>query len=256
VSTTIWKIKRWKEGAFTRCDDEVVEELPLTIFANGKEIVTLLTLGENPAELAVGFLRSEGFLSAREDILELKEEEGIVRLTLKGDLSLVESLLERRTLTTGCGKGTTFYHPLDALRVKPLDTEAVFSPEEILARMGEVQTRSEVFQRTGGTHNASLASPEKTLLFRADIGRHNAVDMLGGRALLDGLDMGNLALFTTGRVSSEILLKTAKMGVAVLVSRSAPTALALRLGEQLGMTVVGYVRGGRFNVYTNPQRVG
>jgi FdhD protein len=212
-------------------------------------------MGENSAELAAGFLRSEGFLSSREDILELKEEEGAVRLKLRGDIGLVESLLDRRTVTTGCGKGTTFYHPLDALRVKPLESGAVFSPEDILARMGEVQTRSEVFQRTGGTHNASLASPDKTVLFRSDIGRHNAVDMLGGRALLDGVEVGGLALFTTGRISSEILLKTAKMGVAVLVSRSAPTALALRLGEQLGMTVVGYVRGGRFNVYTNPRRV-
>ncbi len=256
MNITGWPVRRFKDGNWSEFTDEVVMETPLTIFVNGQEIVTLLTMGDNPLELAVGFARSEGFISERADLLGWHEDKGVVRLEVRGDANLVGKLLERRTLTTGCGKGTTFYHPLDALRVKPLSSEAFFSPEEILARVGELNTRSEVFKRTGGTHNASLATRKETLLFRADIGRHNAVDMLVGRALLDGIDLWGTALFTTGRISSEILLKVAKMGVPLLVSRSAPTELALKLADELCITVVGYARAGRLNLYTHPRRVG
>lgn len=250
-----WSVVRYRDGAFSRVDDVVVEEVPVTLYANDEEVVTLLTLGDNPEELAVGFLRSEGFLSSREELLDCSAEPGIVRVRLARDPGAVRRLLEKRTVTTGCGKGSTFYHAVDALRCRPLSSAVRFEPRSLLDRMQELQLRSDLYRQTGGTHNASLVNSRETLLFRTDIGRHNAVDMIGGRAFLDGLDVGDAALFTTGRISSEILIKTAKMGVAVLVSRSAPTALALRLGEELAVTVVGYVRGGHFNVYTHPHRI-
>lgn len=203
----------------------------------------------------MGFLRSEGFFVRREELLSWRVEEGAVRLALSADTSLVERLLEKRTVTTGCGKGTSFYHPMDALRLAPLVGGPVFPPEAVLERMRELDARSGLFQRTGGTHNASLAAADRTVLFRTDIGRHNAVDMLGGRAFLDGLDVSEMALLTTGRVSSEILLKAARLGTGLLVSRSAPTTLALDLAGELGVTVVGYARGKRFNVYTHPRRI-
>ena len=257
MSTAFWKIRRWSGGRFEELSDEVVREEPLTLYVNGREVVTLLTLGGHPEELAVGFLRAEGFLSRRGDLLGLRAEEGAVRVEAAVDAALVERLLEKRTVTTGCGKGTTFYHPLDALRLRPLVPGGpLFSPDGILGRMRELEGRSEVFRRTGGVHNASLAEEGRTLLFRTDIGRHNAVDMLGGRAFLDGMPLGRAALLTTGRVSSEILLKAAKMGVPVLVSRSAPTELALRLADELGLTVAGYARAGRMNVYTHFDRIG
>lgn len=233
----------------------MVEEVPLTLYANGQEIVTLLTLGDNSLELAIGFLRSEGFFSEPGELLEWVEEPGIVRVRVDRDPAMIRKLMEKRTVTTGCGKGATFYNALDALRCRPLTSEMRLSARAILARMQELQRRSDLYRATGGTHNATLADAEQTLLFRTDIGRHNAVDMIGGRAYLDGLDCGGAALLTTGRVSSEILIKVAKMGVPILISRSAPTALALRMAEEIGVTVVGYVRGGQFNVYTHPRRI-
>lgn len=252
-----WQVCRYREAddAFTRVDDVVVDEVALTLYVNGTEIVTLLTLGDHLLELGLGFLRSEGFVRAREDLLGWEEEPGALRIRVARDVDAVRGLMEKRTVTTGCGKGTTFYHALDALRCRPVLTQPCFAPRDLLRRMRELQERSELYRETGGTHNASLVGSEGTRLFRTDIGRHNAVDMIGGRAFLDGLDVGGSALLTTGRISSEILVKVAKMGVPVLVSRSAPTALALRLAEELGVTVVGYVRNGRFNVYTSPDRI-
>ncbi|MBI5441213.1 MAG: formate dehydrogenase accessory sulfurtransferase FdhD [Deltaproteobacteria bacterium] len=255
MASAPWKISRYQDGAFGPADVMVVEELPLTLYANGEEVVTLLTLGDNLLELALGFLRSEGFFSEREEVLGWEEEPGIVRVRLARDPGLIRKLMEKRTVTTGCGKGTTFYSALDALRLRPVESPLKLSSEAILARMNDLQQRSDLYRSTGGTHNATLADEDRTLLFRTDIGRHNAVDMISGRALLDGIDCTHAALLTTGRVSSEILLKVAKMRIGILISRSAPTALALRLAEEVGVTVVGYVRGGRFNVYTHPRRV-
>lgn len=250
-----WRVIRFSGVGFQAVDDVVVDEAPLTLFVNGREVVTLLTLGEHQLELALGFLRAEGFFSDRSELTGWQEEPGIVRVEVTRDVETVERLFEKRTVTTGCGKGTTFYSALDALQCRPIRSEVVFDAPSLLRRMQELQKRSGLYRETGGTHNASLAGREATFCFRTDIGRHNAVDMLGGRAFLDGLDLSEVALFSTGRISSEILIKAAKMGVPVLASRSAPTALALRIAEEVRMTVVGYVRNGRFNVYTHSWRI-
>jgi FdhD protein len=255
VAVAPWRLRRFRNGEFSAVDDVVVEEVPLTLYANDQQVVTLLTLGENFLELALGFLRSEGFFKERGEVLGWEEEPGAVRVRLSREVGAILRLLEKRTVTTGCGKGSTFYTALDALQCRPVESKALFSAAALLARMHELEERSGLYRETGGTHNASLADAERTLLFRTDIGRHNAVDMIGGRLFLDGADVEEAALLTTGRISSEILLKAAKIGVPLLVSRSAPTALALRLAEQLGITVVGYVRGSRFNVYTHPGRI-
>lgn len=255
MGATPWRITRFREGSHETLDDWVVEELPLTLHVNEREVVTLLTLGDHPVELALGFLRAEGFFGSREELTGWTQEDGAVRVQVKRDPRLVERLLEKRTVTTGCGKGTSFYSALDALRCAPVASGVRLDVLELLRRMGELQRRSDLYRQTGGTHNASLVTRDETLCFRTDIGRHNAVDMLGGWAFLEGRDFSAAALLTTGRISSEILLKCAKMGVSVLASRSAPTALALRLADELGVTVAGYVRNGRCNVYTHPERI-
>ncbi len=252
-----WGVAEYRGGRFGHRDDVVVQETPLTLYVNGREVVTLLYLGEHGEELALGFLRSEGFIRERADLVSWRadEGEGVVRVDLRTAPAAVDRLLEKRTVTTGCGKGTTFYRALDGLQCRPVESDVEFSAGAVLRGMGELQRRSGLYRETGGTHNASLANRSGTLCFRTDIGRHNAVDMLGGWALMEGRALADAMLLTTGRISSEILLKVARMGAPVLASRSAPTALALQLAVELGVTVVGYVRNGRFNVYTHPRRV-
>ena len=253
--TVLRPILRYSDGAFSRLEDEVIEEVPLTLVVNGRELLTLMTLGGNGDELAVGFLRSEGFLGRKEQLKSVSLGDGRVLVEIDADVELIVKLSVKRTVTTGCGKGTVFTSPVEGLKLRPVAEGIHFSPEDILGRMRELEGRSELFRRTGGVHNAALMAPGKIIHMRSDIGRHNAVDMLGGRLLLDSSPGEGNALLVTGRVSSEILRKTAAMGVPVLVSRSAPTTLALDMAAELGVTVVGYARAGRFNVYTHSQRI-
>ena len=235
----------------------VVREMPMTIFINGRELITLVTTGDANRELAVGFLLSEGFLSNRDDLVSLRDdpEAGTVEVETAGDLSMVEDLWEKRTVTSGCGKGATFYSVLDSLHARPLTSSLKIAPRQVYHLMSELNRMSGLYRATRGVHNSALADRDGILLFRDDIGRHNAVDKIRGAAFIDEIPLEDKILVTTGRLSSEIVIKVAKMGTPILVSRSAPTSLALDLAGRVKMTLVGYVRGERMTVYTGRERV-
>ena len=235
----------------------IVQEVPLTITLNGKELITLLTTGDANRELAVGFLLSEGFLQNKEDLKSIRvdDEAGTVEIELAGELDLTEKLWGKRAVTSGCGKGATFYHVLDSLHAKPVSSELTVAPARVYELMKELNRLSDLYRETGGVHNSALADEEKILVFRDDIGRHNAVDKIRGACFLEDISFGNKLLVTTGRMSSEIVVKVAKMGVPILISRSAPTSLALDLAERIGLTLIGYVRGEKMTVYTGKERI-
>lgn len=235
----------------------IVQEVPLTVFVNGKELITLLTTGDANRELAVGFLLSEGFLNNRDELKSIRvdDEAGTVEIELTGDLDLTEKLWGKRAVTSGCGKGATFYHVLDSLQAKAVTSDLTVTPAQIYALMKELNRLSDLYRETRGVHNSGLADRERILVFRDDIGRHNAVDKIGGACFLEGIPLENKLLITTGRMSSEIVVKVAKMRVPILISRSAPTSLALDLADRIGLTLIGYVRGEKMTVYTGKQRV-
>ncbi|GBE15205.1 MAG TPA: formate dehydrogenase accessory sulfurtransferase FdhD [Proteobacteria bacterium] len=235
----------------------VVREVPMTIFLNGRELITLVTTGDANKELALGFLLSEGFIQSRDDLKSLRDdpEAGTVEVEVARDLSMVEELWERRTVTSGCGKGATFYSVLDSLHARPVTSELKITPRQVYHLMAELNRMSGLYRATRGVHNSALADEEGILLFRDDIGRHNAVDKIRGAAFLEEISLEDKVLITTGRMSSEIIIKVAKMGIPLLVSRSAPTSLALDLAKRVKMTLVGYVRGERMTVYTGGERV-
>jgi len=235
----------------------VVREVPLTVSLNGKELITLLTTGDANRELVIGFLLSEGFLSNKENLkgIRVDDEAGIADVELTGELDLTEKLWGKRAITSGCGKGATFYHVLDSIQARPVTSELTITPAQVYALMSELNRLSELYKETGGVHNSALADRERILVFRDDIGRHNAVDKLRGTCFLMDIPLGDKVLITTGRMSSEIVVKVAKMGVPILVSRSAPTSLALDLADRSGLTLIGYVRGEKMTVYTGKQRI-
>ena len=235
----------------------VVREIPLTIFLNDHEIVTLLCTGAYVESLAVGFLISEGLLRDRGRLrgVEVDHRRQVVRVSSAEDAGFAERLLGKRIITSGCGKGTIFYHVLDSLQSQPVEHHVVFRADQVRHLMGELNRRSELYRRSRGVHNCALALPEKIVLFRADIGRHNAVDMIIGECVLAGLATQDKILLTTGRITSEILIKCAKAGIPALISRSAATSLALQLARDLKMTVVGYVRGGNMVVYAGGEHI-
>lgn len=235
----------------------VVREVPLTISVNGNELITLLTTGDANRELATGFLLSEGFLTRKEDLKSIRvdDEQGLVEVNLAGDIDLTEKLWGKRAVTSGCGKGATFYHILDSLQTRQVTSDVRIVPTQVYALMKELNRLSELYRDTGGVHNSALADVERILVFRDDIGRHNAVDKIHGTCFLDNISTKNKLLITTGRLSSEIVVKVARMGVPVLVSRSAPTSLALDLADRVGLTLIGYVRGEKMTVYTGKERI-
>ncbi|HHX75462.1 MAG TPA: formate dehydrogenase accessory sulfurtransferase FdhD, partial [Firmicutes bacterium] len=233
---TARKVIRFDAEGRHEIEDVVIREAPLTIYLNGEEFVTLLYTPEWAEMLAIGFLRSEGLIRNFAEIQSLRfdEEQGIVFVET-ADNFVAGKLYGKRTVTSGCGKGTVFYHVLDALKGNPVTAESKIGAEEIRQMMRQVQERAELFRQTGGIHSAALGDGKDLLYFCEDIGRHNAVDKLIGFCLRDGIDLRDKVLLTSGRVSSEILVKTAKAGIPFLVSRSAPTTLSIELAEVLGI---------------------
>jgi FdhD protein len=245
------EVRRFTGEGVTSAEVPVIREIPLTLFHNGREIITLLTTPGHLDELAVGFLRSEGFLSSPADLigLEVDEEAGTARVEGRSDDAFVTRLMERRTITSGCGKGTTFYHATDALTALPAEDGARFRLGRVVELVAEVNRLAMSCREAGGVHHAALCSEEGVVIIREDVGRHNAIDKIQGHCFLSGTATRDKILVSTGRISSEILVKAAKMGVPLVVSLSKPSTLALELAERLRMTVVGNVRGRSGYVY-------
>lgn len=240
-----------------KIDDEVTVEKPFTIYVNGEEFITLLCSGNGEEHLMVGFLASEGLIKKVEDIksLNIEHKTGRGYIELSEGILMKKKVHGKRTLTSGCGKGTIFYDVLDSLTAKPLESAFKIDSDKILELSREFNDASVEFKATGGVHACALCDESEMLLFHEDIGRHNALDKVIGNALLNKIEIKGKWLLTSGRISSEILIKAAKQGIPMIVSRSAPTKLAVELAEQMNVTVAGFVRGRRMNIYTVVDRI-
>jgi FdhD protein len=250
-------VRIWRDASLHGAEVAVVREIPVTLRLNGREIITLLASDDALDYLAAGFLKAEGFVSRPEDIVSIRVDPAgeAVDVEAAGVDPLAGKLLERRTVTSGCGKGTTFTHALDAVQSRQAPPGPRVSVAQLRRLVHGLLRGSGLYREAGGVHSAALATTEEIVIFRDDIGRHNAVDKIHGECFMRRIPIQDKILLTTGRVSSEILVKAAKLGVAILVSRSSPTDLALELAERTGITVVGQVRGGSLTVYTGEERV-
>lgn len=233
--------------------DIVIVEYPFTLFVEDKEIITLLCSPSSLEYLALGFLYSEGFIDSLGDIekIRIDEDKGICHIKLYNVNKLRENLRGKRTITSGCGKGTLFYNVLDSFKSQKIENHIPLEIEKIKALVREFNRKSELFKETGGVHGCALCNYENILIFEEDIGRHNALDKVFGRALVENISTLDKIILTSGRISSEILIKAAKRQVPIIVSRSAPTSLSVKLGEELGISLIGFARGEKMNIYTN-----
>ncbi len=237
----------------------VVRETPLTILLGERELVTLLTDGTWLDELAVGFLHNEGLLDTGEQLRSVRvdEKRGEALVDAAIDIKLVDSVYGKRLITSGCGKGSIFYHVLDAVkagRVK-VESDLTLSTAFIYKYARELAGASDTYKKSRGVHGAALLGRAGVVCFREDIGRHNALDKLAGHLLLQGRRAVDMSLYTTGRVTSEVLLKAGRMGLPIILSRSMPIEMALQLAEQLGITVVGGLRAESCTIFTHPERI-
>lgn len=243
------------EGRVPR-DEVVVREVPFTIIVNGRELATLLCTPSGLENLATGFLLSEGVISSRNEIAgtSLNETGWYVRFDVKAD-AVPDTLSSPRLITSGCAAAVTFYREADALGTTPLDSDLRVPSSAILDLMKGFQQKSSLFRETGGVHSCAIADQERIEIFAEDIGRHNAVDKVFGECLLKDITTRDKILLTSGRMSSDILIKAAKRQVPLIVSPSAPTDLAVGLARKLSVTMVGFVRGQRMNVYSQNERI-
>jgi len=250
-------ISFYRDGSFTEGEDYVVKEEPVTLYLNDKEFVTLVCSPSDLKELAVGFLCSEGVLLRRDNLknILIDEDKGLIWVETAGESASQEMFL-KRFVTSCCGRGrASFYFINDTKGVTRVKSDLRVAPGDIFFLTDQLEKLSGLFKTTGGVHNAALCTIDNVVLFYEDIGRHNAVDKIFGRCFLEDITFSDKILVFSGRISSEILIKVAKMGMPMIVSRSAPTELAISMAEHLNITVVGFVRDGRLSVYAHRERI-
>ena len=254
----IQKVPVWRlsEEANDKVEDVVAREFPLTVILNDRELVTLLCSPTDLKQLAIGFLSSEGLIGAASEIRRVLVDEvrGVARVETTVDVRQADEVF-KRFISSGCGRGASFYSAADATGLAQVESKLVVSVDEITSLMREFQHRSELYRNTGGVHSAALCDSSGILVFAEDVGRHNAIDKIFGRCLLEDIKTEGRIVVTSGRISSEILLKVARRSIPVIVSKSAPTDLGVKLAGDLGITLLGFVRGKRMNVYANEWRI-
>ena len=251
------EITIYKAGQHAISEDPVVLEKPLTLFLNHVEMATMICSPGGYEELGIGFLISEGIVQKRSDITSIscREEEGLLWIETSAPTPQTDNFL-RRHLTSCCGKGRAgLYFINDFRQLQAVQSDTLFSAEQLLGFINALENKSDVFRLTGGVHNAALADHSGLLFMFEDIGRHNAVDKVLGKAFLNEMNTSDKCLMLSGRIASEILIKAARSNIAFILSRSAPTELTIELAEELEITVVGFARGDRLSIYSHPEKV-
>ncbi|SEA24836.1 FdhD protein [Thalassobacillus cyri] len=249
-------IIRYDDGEFQSVEDDIVTEFPLTIYINDEEFATMVCTPAHLEEMVIGFLASEGVIRFRREIknFQIDEEQGFAYIEIEGTINTQRDF-SKRFIGSCCGKSRQFYFQNDVKTTKTSTSTTTISADQCIKLMDIMQATSHVFKGTGGVHNAAICSSEEMIVGRADIGRHNALDKLYGHCLLNKISVRDKVLVFSGRISSEVLTKAAKIGVGIVLSKSAPTDLAIELANDLNITAVGFIRGGSFNVYTHPERI-
>lgn len=230
----------------------IIEEGQVCISVNGQELVTLMCTPTNLAELAIGFLRSEQFILSLHDIkiMTVSRHERCVDIWLRDGTFTAPA---RRIITSGCGGGVTFDDM--SMQHEPLWSTTTVTPEQIRALMQSLHEAAELYNEVRGVHTSALSDGRRLLLVAQDVGRHNTIDRLWGQALQRDIPTTDKVILASGRISSEMLNKAAKMGVPIVVSRTSPTSLSVELGQAWHITVIGYARGRNFRVYSTPARI-
>ncbi len=245
------RLYRYSGGRFEPMDIPVVQERPLALYVNGQELVTLLCTPSKLEALVVGFLSFEGIIGTLDDIqsLTVLDEDGYADVRLTSDFVPPR----RRVHTSGCGGGITF--SLETHGSAALEDNSTVDPGSLFPLIKELYLEAHSYRESRGIHAAALAEGGKLLIVTEDVGRHNAIDKACGEAMLRGIPTTGKIMLATGRISSEMLRKGAHMGTPIVVSRTSATTLSIDLAKRLGLTLIGYVRGDSFYVYSHPERL-
>lgn len=252
--TEIREVHQFQDGVFSQLSREIIREIHLEINLNAKKIAVIACSGRYTDELAAGFLRSEGLLNSRDEIEKIKVSNTEHKVNIWTRERVPITLSSHKTIASSGARATGAGQALNSQPLRE-QTPRRIKPEDVFRMMDEFLSLASLHDSTGGTHAAALAAEGEIIVVREDIGRHNTIDMLGGYALLNGISLAEKTIFRTGRVSSEIVHKVWRLGAPVVVSISVPTAMAIELADEAGITLVGSVRGKKFLIYTHAERI-
>jgi FdhD protein len=237
-------------------ETSVVTERPLTLFLNGREIVTMMTIGDHPDYLAVGYLLNQNMLRPGDRITGIDYDDEIETVVVRTDRETdFEDKLRKKTLTSGCAQGTVFGDLMERFDEVRLDPDAVLRTSWLYGLTRKINTAPSLYLAAGAIHGCVLCEEDRPLLYMEDVGRHNAVDKIAGYMHLNRVSPQNKIFYTTGRLTSEMVIKTVQMGIPILVSRSGFTAWGVELAQQAGLTLVGRAKGKRFVALAGAERI-
>jgi FdhD protein len=234
----------------------VVMERPLTLFLNAREIVTMMTIGDHPEYLAVGYLLNQNMLRPEDRIVSIDYDDEIETVVVRTDHETdFEDKLKRKTLTSGCAQGTVFGDLMEKFEEVRLDPAAVLRTSWLYALTRKINTAPSLYLAAGAIHGCVLCEEDRPLLYMEDVGRHNAIDKIAGYMHLNRISPAGKIFYTTGRLTSEMVIKTVQMGIPILISRSGFTAWGVDLARQAGLTLIGRAKGKRFVALAGGERI-
>ena len=238
----------------------IAGENPLTLYIDKREIVTLMTLGQAPEALAIGYLRNQRLVRSIADIkaVQVDWETDSVAVTTRQGIKGLDDKMKKRTVTTGCGQGTVFGDLMEEIDTIKLRDDVTLSEETLYSLLEAVRQHETIYKSAGAVHGCALASNtpagSKIISFVEDVGRHNAVDAIAGRMWLDGIDGSDKIFYTTGRLTSEMVIKAAQMQIPFLVSRSGLTQMGWNIAARIGITMLGRAVNKHYLLFTGKQR--
>src|SRR6202140_1111231 len=234
----------------------VVTERPLTVFLNGREIVTMMTIGDHPDYLAVGYLLNQNMLMPDDRIIGIDYDDDIQTVVVRTERETdFEDKLKKKTLTSGCAQGTVFGDLMEKFDDIRLDPAAILKPSWLYALARKINTAPSLYLTAGAIHGCVLCEEDRPLLYMEDVGRHNAVDKIAGYMHLNRISPAGKIFYTTGRLTSEMVIKTVQMAIPILISRSGFTAWGVDLARKAGLTLIGRAKGKRFIALAGAERI-
>ena len=235
---------------------DVITERPLTLFLNAQEIVTMMTIGDHPDLLAVGYLVNQNMLSRNDIITAIEHDEDLDVVVVRTERETnYEEKLKKKVRTSGCAQGTVFGDVIDSFEKVKLTPGARLKTSWLYALTRQINTQPSLYLKAGAIHGCVLCEENRPLVYMEDVGRHNAVDKVAGWMMLNKVDPANKIFYTTGRLTSEMVIKTVMMGIPILISRSGFTAWGVELARQAGLTLIGRARGKRFTALSGADRI-
>ncbi len=234
----------------------VVHERALTLFLNSQEVVTIMTIGDHPELLAIGYLVNQNMLASHDDVTEVEYDEDLQVVVVRtGNETDFEEKMKKKVRTSGCAQGTVFGDIMESFDKIKLPPDAKFKTSWLYELTKKINTTPSLYLEAGAIHGCVLCEQDRPLVYMEDVGRHNAVDKIAGWMFTNKIEPGDKIFYTTGRLTSEMVIKTAMMGIPILVSRSGFTASGVELARQVGLTLIGRARGKRFLALAGKDRI-